>query len=847
MATPTTTSPRPHHLLLCCLLCAALLTWGCNEDSGGPVIPEDVDSSGSSSGTDCDALDDTCYGTSGATECFTEDCADDAPTVPIPPEMPYSNFCGGWQVMEGADYVHLSASAPALMSNGKSAALGYTLLAGPALLFSRGGFGVSLGLCGDDVIDPGELCDGLNTSGLACENLGFLSGQLRCDDACLNLDLTGCFDASALCAAGQLSESKGLHCRPGFIVDKTCYERGFDNFDEISCGEGCQWDTSACAFAPLASVAATTARACAVTSTPAPGQVVCWGEDPLGLSAPTDAAGSLHPPMRSAMPGERFTCGVREDTGHVHCWGDDLPSCGGDCNPSAQPSELQVTRDGYCARDGSALHCASNSSGAPFLGLSNLLSPFQLAGSLSDFALSPTYLCAAGMVGGQSQLACLRRQTGTNQLSIPLPLGSDARQLAVGDNTVCALNNEGEIDCMMMLLGANLTLSPSSRESRYSFSALAMHGNTVCGYSATSGRVLCWDALFEPVGANAPTVIPLHDQPTFAWGLAVGRDFACVEASEGVRCAKIPRPGPIISYSGGAFAPGMRALSAPSLSVTAQAAGIVGTGCALIYDPIKDPQGLQAQAHCWGPAFERFPWETAPWRALSVGSAQDLCLVSDSGTLTCTMQGAATTPWVLDDLNLRQVALGAGVGCGLNAAGLARCWDRNRGAPPPTFQAPPADARFAKLVLVGEEWCGILEGGEVPGVGPLRCSDRLAARYGVGAAGSRSYVRDVAMADDYLCTVGAAGWISCYGAGKPNGELPNNEWPFKSVAVAPGFACGLRFSGDVKCWGDVPQPLLDSTRRSVEVVGLSGGALGVCVHRKNGEFACWGDIALGYR
>ncbi|HWB76554.1 MAG TPA: lamin tail domain-containing protein [Nannocystaceae bacterium] len=50
--------------------------------------------------------------------------------------------------------------------------------------------GQPLPSCGDGYVDPGEECDG-DTGGLACEDLGFAGGWLRCNNRC-ELDTVGC-------------------------------------------------------------------------------------------------------------------------------------------------------------------------------------------------------------------------------------------------------------------------------------------------------------------------------------------------------------------------------------------------------------------------------------------------------------------------------------------------------------------------------------------------------------------------------------------------------------------------------------------------------------------------------
>lgn len=51
-------------------------------------------------------------------------------------------------------------------------------------------------LCGNEIKDIGEVCDGNNFGGLSCSNYGFDSGNLRCSDSCVNIYIDGCYISS---------------------------------------------------------------------------------------------------------------------------------------------------------------------------------------------------------------------------------------------------------------------------------------------------------------------------------------------------------------------------------------------------------------------------------------------------------------------------------------------------------------------------------------------------------------------------------------------------------------------------------------------------------------------------
>lgn len=76
--------------------------------------------------------------------------------------------------------------------------------------------GTGLPVCGDGVLDvAGEQCDGLDLGGETCVGLGFVSGTLACDVACL-LDTSACVPicaGSTNCSGTCVqTDSDNLHC-----------------------------------------------------------------------------------------------------------------------------------------------------------------------------------------------------------------------------------------------------------------------------------------------------------------------------------------------------------------------------------------------------------------------------------------------------------------------------------------------------------------------------------------------------------------------------------------------------------------------------------------------------------
>lgn len=64
-------------------------------------------------------------------------------------------------------------------------------------------------VCGDDVIEGEEECDGDNLGGETCESQGFFGGELQCTDGCL-FDTSACLETS--CGDGNCDTYEGETC-----------------------------------------------------------------------------------------------------------------------------------------------------------------------------------------------------------------------------------------------------------------------------------------------------------------------------------------------------------------------------------------------------------------------------------------------------------------------------------------------------------------------------------------------------------------------------------------------------------------------------------------------------------
>jgi len=95
--------------------------------------------------------------------------------------------------------------------------------------------------CGDDMVDIGEECDGMDLGGMDCAGLGmgFSGGTLACADDCSMFDTSGCFSCG-----NDIIEGTEV-CDGMDLGGSTCATEGFVD-GTIACAGDCTLDTSMC-------------------------------------------------------------------------------------------------------------------------------------------------------------------------------------------------------------------------------------------------------------------------------------------------------------------------------------------------------------------------------------------------------------------------------------------------------------------------------------------------------------------------------------------------------------------------------------------------------------------------
>jgi hypothetical protein len=95
-------------------------------------------------------------------------------------------------------------------------------------------------VCGDDMIEAPEDCDGTDLGGEDCESQGFLGGRLACANDC-TLDTTGCSDR--ICGNDMIEGAE--ECDGMNLGGEDCGSQGFDG-GTLACANDCAFDLTGC-------------------------------------------------------------------------------------------------------------------------------------------------------------------------------------------------------------------------------------------------------------------------------------------------------------------------------------------------------------------------------------------------------------------------------------------------------------------------------------------------------------------------------------------------------------------------------------------------------------------------
>ena len=101
-------------------------------------------------------------------------------------------------------------------------------------------------VCGNGMLEMGEVCDGTNLDGFTCELSGHENGTLACDDESCEYDYQGCTSQIPVCGDGVVNQMSE-RCDTSDFNGATCDDQpGHGNMGQLACTENCMIDPTGC-------------------------------------------------------------------------------------------------------------------------------------------------------------------------------------------------------------------------------------------------------------------------------------------------------------------------------------------------------------------------------------------------------------------------------------------------------------------------------------------------------------------------------------------------------------------------------------------------------------------------
>ena len=603
------------------------------------------------------------------------------------------------------------------------------------------------------------------------------------------------------------------------------------------------------------------------------------------FSGPISAAWSFK--TAQIASGLNYTC-VVTTTGGVKCWGNNSVGQLGEGDTVSQSSPVDVSG-------------MTSGFATVITGSSGTTCAISIAGAL---------WCWGNNASGQ-----LGNGTTTNSY-VPVQvtgLTSGVASASVGADSVCAVLTSGAVKCWgdntYGQLGnnsttASLTPTPVTGFSASGASKISVGGDTAC-LVTTTGGLKCWGNSTNGqmgTGSNSQSLVPID---------VVGLTSGVAEVDEGTLsgCA-VTTAGAVKCWgynSNGQLGDGTTTQRLTPVVVTGASSGISHVG---VGDHNVCAMTTSGAAKCWGEnkdgelgdgddndrhSPDNVTGLSSTITQIAVGNAH-ACSVTSSQTVAC--WGADADGEIGDGIVTQRTIpnpvtnLTAAPGqvksfnqtCALTQQGGIKCWGNNTrgqvGEGDDHNKAAPVDVvgltTGVQQVSTGENFtCALTtsNGAKCWGSnddGELGDGNTTASLTAIDVPGLTGNVAQVDAGSKFACAVKNSGTVYCWGD-NTYGELGNNSTTrsltpvqvsgisnatYASAGYGP-YACALLSTGAVKCWGSNSNGQLGdgtTTERhtpvtvsslSSGVASISTGKASTCAVKTDASLFCWGYNANG--
>jgi alpha-tubulin suppressor-like RCC1 family protein len=441
------------------------------------------------------------------------------------------------------------------------------------------------------------------------------------------------------------------------------------------------------------------------------------------------------------------------------------------------------------------------------------------------------------------------------------------RQLAVGYESLCAIDADGGLRCIGMLQLGRMGQGYGDFKVPHVAQVAISDGHTIDGSHACAvrrdGRVACWGS--NGSGELGAGDLVHHKEPVDVPGVT---DAVEVSAGDGASCAR-RRGGAVLCWGRrlGLRDPQgdpLRPTKVPGLDDAVSVSSGGKLSCAA---------RKQGSVVCWGHGAFGVPGRVqvdAPTPIpgvagavqVSVGPTEMACARTAAGGVVCWGSGAlgdgtlskeAAPVAVAGLTGVAQVSVGGSATCARTSDGAVLCWGRNEmsdtGHPPqlqPAARPLAGRPRAARLSAGDDRTCFIGAAGDVSCRGPVSDAPDPAPRLGP--------VAEIAVGARHTCLRRPDGRVLCWGANdygqlgdktgvdraEPAPTVPPVD-DARAIAASMGKTCALRATGALVCWGNGPRDEgAVPTGGLRDAVAVAMGSDFICALRREGEVACFG-------